>query len=38
MRQVLLDRATDSGITRVGEEVERVPEAEGGLQRTGVDV
>jgi hypothetical protein len=38
MRQVLLDRAIDGGITRIGEQAKRVPEATGGLQRAGADV
>src|ERR1035441_6504871 len=38
MRQVLLDRAIDSGIARIAEQTERVPEAKGGLQRAGADV
>jgi hypothetical protein len=33
MRQVLLDRAIDGGIARIGEQAKRVPEAKGGLQR-----
>ena len=38
LRQVLLERAMDSGIARIGEQAKRVPEAEGGLQRAGADV
>jgi hypothetical protein len=38
MRQVLLDRAIDGGIARIGEQAKRVPEAKGGLQRAGADV
>ena len=36
--EVLLQRADDRGIAGIGEDSERVPEAEGRLQRAGVDV
>src|ERR1700759_3369329 len=35
---MLLDRADDSGISGVGEQAKRVPEAKGGLQRAGADL
>src|SRR5258708_8169781 len=35
VREMLLDRADDSGIAGVGEQAKPVPEAKGGLQRAG---
>jgi hypothetical protein len=37
-REVLFDRAGDSRITGIGEQTERMPQAEGGLERAGAQV
>jgi hypothetical protein len=38
MRQVLLGRAVDGRIARLGEQTKRVPQAKSGLQWAGVDL
>jgi hypothetical protein len=38
MREVLLDRADDSGVPGIGQQLKRLPEMECGLQRAAADV